>query len=77
MVFDADGKPVKLFGICANTTERRNAQTATALLASIVASSDDAVISKTLGGMITRVGIGARNGYSATHLWKLSVSTLR
>jgi len=53
VVFDADGKPVKLFGICANITERRNAQNATALLASIVASSDDAVISKTLGGMIT------------------------
>ena len=43
----------ELYGIVADTTEAKQADEAKALLAAIVASSDDAIISKTIKGIIS------------------------
>jgi PAS domain S-box-containing protein len=50
---DADGRIVGGVNLLMDITERKRAELATALLAAIVDSSDDAIISKNLDGIIT------------------------
>jgi PAS domain S-box-containing protein len=66
-VFDDNGKVVMLVATGLDMTERKKAEEATALLAAIVSSSDDAIISKTLDGIITTWNKGAERifGYTA------------
>ena len=66
-VFNASGDPVEYVGILMDVTERRRAEQATRLLAAVVESSHDAIVSKDLDGIITSWNKGAERlfGYAA------------
>ncbi len=66
-VFNASGDPVEYVGILMDVTERRLAEQATRLLAAVVESSHDAIVSKNLDGVITSWNKGAERlfGYAA------------
>jgi PAS domain S-box-containing protein len=64
---DSKGAILSLRGTVQDITERKLIEEATALLAAIVASSDDAIVSKTLDGVITTWNKSAERvfGYTA------------
>ena len=77
-VFSASGELVEVVGTNVDVTDRKRAEEAQLRLASIVASSDDAIISKTLGGVITSWNAGAQRifGYTAEEAVGLPVTIL-
>jgi PAS domain S-box-containing protein len=66
-VRDRSGVTIGAINIMTDITERRKAEEATYRLAAIVESSDDAIVSKTLCGVVTSWNLGAQRlfGYSA------------
>jgi two-component system, cell cycle sensor histidine kinase and response regulator CckA len=64
---DLDGQFAGYIGSCVDITERKQAEEARTRLAEMVESSDDAIIGKTLDGIITSWNRGAEKmfGYSA------------
>lgn len=73
-----DGEPLESFGVMIDITERKSAEEAAARLAAIVESSEEAIIAKSLRGVITSWNKGAERllGYSAEEMigesvWKL------
>jgi PAS domain S-box-containing protein len=78
VIHDESGRPARMAGICMNITDRKRAEADTAHLAAIVTHSDDAIISKTLDGIITSFNPAAERmyGYRAEEVIGKPVSIL-
>jgi PAS domain S-box-containing protein len=74
--YDANGKPIRLYGVGMDITERKRVEITQARLAAIVESSDDAIISKTLESIVTSWNSGAERlfGYSAQEMLGQSIT---
>jgi len=77
-VFYENDRPVRLLGTTFDRTERKRSEVARAQLAAIVETSDDAIISTDLSGIITSWNRGAERlyGYSAAAIIGRPVSVL-
>src|SRR4029077_10987759 len=76
--FDAAGKLAGAVNMLVDITERKQSEEATRRLAAIVESSDDAIISKDLNGVITSWNDSARRifGYEAAEVIGKSITIL-
>ena len=77
-LFDASGNLIGAVNMLVDITERKRAEEVAQRLASIVESSDDAILSKDLNGIITSWNQGAERlfGYSADEMIGKSVTLL-
>ena len=76
--FDQTGKPDRIAGVGIDVTDRIAAENARFRLAAIVESSEDAIISKTLDGIVTSWNAGATRlfGFSAEEMIGASITRL-
>ncbi len=73
-----DGMPLESYGVMIDITERKVAEEAAARLAAIVESSDEAIIAKSLRGIVTSWNKGAERlfGYTAEEMIGRSIWAL-
>jgi PAS domain S-box-containing protein len=69
-VYDEQGAPKRFYGVCMDITARKREERMLAHLAAVVDSADDAIVSKTLEGIVTSWNGGARRifGYEAEEM---------
>jgi len=58
-VYDASGAPTRFYGVCMDITARKRAEEQLAHMAAVVESADDAIVSKTLDGVVKSWNAGA------------------
>ncbi len=77
-LYNDHGQPVRMTGVSIEITERKRAEEAHALVAAIVASSEDAIIGKDLEGRVISWNAGAARmfGYAAEEILGQSVTLL-
>jgi PAS domain S-box-containing protein len=77
-IFDASGSCINLIGTVHDITQRKQEEEFRARLAAVVESSDDAIVSKTLEGIITTWNIGAQRifGYEADEVINKPITLL-
>jgi len=77
-LYDSAGNPVRSMGTVQDITEQQLAEERAIQLSSIVESSDDAIIGKTLDGVITSWNLGAQRiyGYSEEEVLGRPISLL-
>jgi PAS domain S-box-containing protein len=78
LLMDDEGKPERMTGICMDITVRKQVEEEQSRLAAVVEFSDDAIVSKTLTGVITTWNKGAARifGYSAEEMIGHSIARL-
>jgi PAS domain S-box-containing protein len=67
---DTARRPIRALGVFRDITKRKSAEEARARLAAIVTSSADAIISETVGGIVTSWNVGAERmfGYASSDM---------
>src|SRR5580700_128211 len=75
---DGQGRSARLMGTCQDITERKQSERAALRLAAIVESSDDAIISKDLNGVIISWNAGAQRifGYTEAEVVGQSITII-
>ena len=58
-VYDENGTPTRFYGVCMDITARKRAEEQLAHMAAVVDSADDAIVSKTLDGVVKSWNGGA------------------
>ena len=78
VVVNDAGEPIRMLGICEDVTAEKHAERATAELAAIVESSEDAIVARTPDGRIRSWNAGAERiyGYSAVEVVGMPVAPL-
>lgn len=77
-LFDSNGKLLCIINTLQDVTEQRKSETKQAMLAAIVESSDDAIVSKSLQGIITSWNFGAEKmfGYKEREMIGKPITTI-
>ncbi len=69
-IYDDDGQPTRFYGVCMDISARKRSEDALAHMAAVVDSAEDAILSKTLEGIVKSWNGGAARifGYSAEEM---------